>query len=85
MDTPEINRLMAAADLMNPVMHFLDWLREKNLYICELYEKDLMSSYYAPVGINLDRLVNDWMGIDTDLLEAEYRQMLSEYVNGVPE
>ena len=76
---PECAKLAQEADHKRALLDFVEWLRaEKRIELADSTEMD-RSGYLAPIPAGesyLERIVHDYLEIDSDKLEKERRAIL---------
>lgn len=80
---PETSKMIerAKARHTQEIGYFLDWLRERDFTICFFRETDDGDGYFLPISISIERLLADYVEVDTVLVEME-RTALLEYMRG---
>lgn len=74
---PEHTKLAEISDKSQAIGEFVDWLRDKGISLCRLYEENGVSRYYPQTDPIRD-LLADYYDIDQNAIEREKRAMLDE-------
>jgi hypothetical protein len=78
-ETPENDKLRAAAQERDTAMDFLEWLRGQGVLLTEMVQD---YNFPQPIRESDDTLVMRYLDINTTKLETERRAILNAYVNG---